>query len=237
MTKRKHVARHQGVSETLSGTMESLEKYSNSFEKLKEELRSVAYANSVGQNTISNLQNAIENKRDSVDTLKVAARAVAEIATLLGVSEELAKKAVYWWIRMETTAPFVALSAGKVEAFTQVFGSPGVETWNAVSLNTWFLAEKDNRYVATPVGKKAYRLRARPSLPTALISTMEASVPALTPALVADIAARRQTFEAGVQADFLNRLGRLPSPSELSVVLTGSVMKANSEATAPFGGV
>ena len=59
----------------------------------------MAYANSVGQNTITNLQNAIKTKRDSVDALKVAAKAIVEIAALLGITEELAKKAMYWWTR------------------------------------------------------------------------------------------------------------------------------------------
>ena len=74
-TNRKHVARHQKVSETLSGTMDSLEKYSDSFEQLMEEMREMAFANSVGQNTITNLHNAIQNKRDSGDMLKFAAKA------------------------------------------------------------------------------------------------------------------------------------------------------------------
>ena len=138
---------------------------------------------------------------------------------------------------METTTPLVHIIIGKREAFVQMFGYPGPDNpWTAVSLNTWFLAEKDSRFMATPLGKKTYCLHDRPSISTALMSTMDALVPALTPALVADLAARQQRFEARVQADFLHRLGLLPSPRELSIVLDGSVMKANYGAPLPFGG-
>ena len=113
MTKPKHLACHQGLSETLNGTMESLEKFSDSFNKLKEEIRVVAFTNSVGQNTITTLNIAIQNKCDSGELLQFATKAITDLDYSLRISEALSKKTLYWAARMETATPFVDMSVGK----------------------------------------------------------------------------------------------------------------------------
>ena len=58
-------------------------------------MHAVAFANSVGQNTITNLNIAIKNMCDSGEMLQFLAQAIMDLASLLGILEDLAKKTLH----------------------------------------------------------------------------------------------------------------------------------------------